>query len=122
MHTSASSYAQFGVLGQHQQPLFIKLDHAPNLQQLQQNLHRTSCSLFYNHSDNMTTRSRSGSRPIKTSGAANLLPLGVTGVVIRAAQKLQDLERLNIVHGASIFESWWVKKHGPRDGCDGNKY
>lgn len=46
MHTSASSYAQFGFLGQHQKPLFIKLDHAPNLQQLQQNLHRTSCCIF----------------------------------------------------------------------------
>lgn len=48
----------------------------------------------------MTTHSRSGSRPIKTSGAANLLPLSVTGVVIWAAQKLQDLERLNIIYGA----------------------
>lgn len=46
MQTSVSSYAQFGFLGQHQKPLFIKLDHAPNLQQLQQNLHRTSSSLF----------------------------------------------------------------------------
>lgn len=38
---SVSSYAQFGFLSQHQQPLFIKLDHTPNVQQLQQNLHRT---------------------------------------------------------------------------------
>lgn len=102
MHTSASSYAQFGFLGQHQKPLFIKLDHAPNLQQLQQNLlEQHQLFSFYNHSDNMTIRSRSGSRPIKTSGAANLLPLSVTGVVIWAAQKLQDLERINIIYGAS---------------------
>lgn len=50
----------------------------------------------------MTTHSGSGSRPIKTSGAANLLPLSVTGVVIWAAQKLQHLERLNVVYGASM--------------------
>lgn len=54
----------------------------------------------------MTTHSRSGSRPIKTSGAANLLPLSVTGVVIWAAQKLQDLERLNIIYGAPTAKEW----------------
>lgn len=78
---SVCSYAQFGFLSQHQQPLFIKLDHTPNLQQLQQNLHRTRCFLLTSTPPQWQYYWRD----------EYLLPLGVTGVVIWAAQKLQDL-------------------------------
>lgn len=92
MRPSVSGYAQFGFLSQHQQPLLIKLDHTPNLQQLQQNLHRTRCLLL--------TSSRLQRKYVLTLGlkessqqkrSVYLLPLSVTTVVIWAAQKLQDL-------------------------------